>query len=392
MNHPSIYSIGTALPPYKIAQSAHHDILQSSPDIGRKQKLQIRKIYSRTGIEYRHSVLEEFGRQENADNILFFPTDQHKMTPVSKRMQIYEDCAADLCMDAVKDCLSGLEDFDIARISHIVTFSCTGMYAPGLDIQLVERLSLGKNVERTAINFMGCYAAINAIKSAYYIAKAEPDAVVLIVGLELCTLHYQKNETEDRIVANALFADGAAAAIISSSHIDKTDSGCILSLDSFYAEFESGGREEMAWRIGDYGFDLKLSSYVPDLIEKNIHQMMQKIFDRAGITQDDISFYALHPGGVSILEACEKALGISKEQNKISYDILRDHGNMSSVTILFVLKEYLKKFTKADAGKKLLGYAFGPGLTMESMLAEVLVHPKKNKTCQTSVYAHSTRS
>ncbi|MCW3127684.1 MAG: naringenin-chalcone synthase [Bacteroidetes bacterium] len=371
MRSPTIHSIGTAVPKYKIAQSVHHDILQSSPAIGRKQKLQIRKIYGRTGIEYRHSVLEEFGRAENDNNILFFPGDQERMTPVSRRMQIFEEGAADLCIEAIEDSLAKLTQFDKISITHIITFSCTGMYAPGLDIQLVERLGLAKSVERTCINFMGCYAAINAIKSAYYIAKTNTDAVVLIVGLELCTLHYQKNETEDQIVANAIFADGAAAAIISSADIAKVDDMRSLSLENFYAEFEPAGKEEMAWRIGDHGFDLKLSSYVPDLIAKNIKEMMQKIFRRANITQEQIHYYALHPGGISILEACEKALGITKDQNKTSYEVLNDYGNMSSVTILFVLKEYLKQFTSGDNGKKLLAYAFGPGLTMESMIAEI---------------------
>ncbi|MBS1683546.1 MAG: type III polyketide synthase [Bacteroidetes bacterium] len=389
MSRPHIYSIGTALPLFKIAQTTHHDLLQASPVIGRKQKLQIRKVYGRTGIDYRHSVLEEFGKPESGENILFFPSDQERMTPVSTRMKIFEEQAPDLCMKAVNECLSQVDEFDIARISHIVTFSCTGMYAPGLDIQLVERLALNKNVERTCVNFMGCYAAINAIKSAYYIAKAEPDAVVLIVGIELCTLHYQKNETEDQIVANALFADGAAAAIISSASIQRSDEAPVLALDSFYAEFESAGKEEMAWRIGDHGFDLKLSAYVPDLIERNIRTIMEKIFDRAGLTQEDISFYALHPGGVSILEACEKALGINKEQNKYSYDVLRNHGNMSSVTILFVLKEYMKNLRRTDTGRKMLAYAFGPGLTMESMIAEVSITHKKNKVCQTSPLEHT---
>jgi alpha-pyrone synthase len=371
MNFPCIYSIGTALPKNKIAQSTHRDILLASPAIGRKQKLQIRKIYSRTGIEYRHSVLEEFGRPENEDNVLFFPSDQERMTPVSKRMQVYEECAADLCTIAINEAISKMKDFDKSLITHMVTFSCTGMYAPGMDIQLVERLGLNKNVERTCINFMGCYAAINAMKSAYYIAKSSPDAVVLIVGLELCTLHYQKNETQDQIVANAIFADGSAAAIISAADLQTKGDTPAFSLQNFYAEFESSGKEEMAWRIGDSGFDLKLSAYVPDIIEKNINMMMEKIFKRAGITQQDIDFYALHPGGISILEACEKALGISKEQNEFSYQILKDCGNMSSVTILFVLKKYMEQLTKEDKGKKLLAYAFGPGLTMESMIAEV---------------------
>lgn len=371
MKSPAIHSIGTAVPKHKIAQSVHHDILQASPAIGRKQKLQIRKIYGRTGIAYRHSVLEEFGRTENSSNILFFPSDQDRMAPVSVRMKIFEDFGAEICVAAVKDSLTHLIGFNLSSVTHIITFSCTGMYAPGLDIQLVERLGLNKSVERTCINFMGCYAAINAIKSAYYISSAVEDAVVLIVGLELCTLHYQKNETEDQIVANAIFADGAAAAIISAMDIGKGEHRLSLSLKNFYAEFEPAGRDEMAWRIGDHGFDLKLSSYVPDLIAKNIKEMMLKIFKRANLTQDQIHYYALHPGGISILEACEKALGISKDQNSISYKVLNDFGNMSSVTILFVLKEYLKQFTKDDTGKKLLAYAFGPGLTMESMIAEI---------------------
>jgi alpha-pyrone synthase len=245
------------------------------------------------------------------------------------------------------------------------------MSAPGLDIQLVQRMGLNRSVERTCINFMGCYAGINAMKAAYHISRSEPDAIILLAGVELCTLHYQKNENEDRIVANALFADGASACIVSSQKIPHLHNLPALSLQNFYAEFEPGDKEEMAWRIGDHGFDLRLSSYVPNLLKKSIPDFMARLFDRAKISPQDISFYAFHPGGVKILEACEEALRLGKKENAIAYHVLHEHGNMSSVTIFFVLKEFLESFKPEDVGKKILACAFGPGLTMEAMIAEV---------------------
>ena len=366
-----ISAIGTAVPPYKISQQLHYSILESADGVGRKEKLQLRKVYGASGIESRHSVLDEFGRVDQTNNVLFYPSNHHAAMPISGRMDLYEHYALGLSERAVKECLESLPSLNVSQITHLITFSCTGMSAPGLDIQLVDRLGLNRSVERTCINFMGCYAGINAMKTAYHISRSEPDAVVLLAGVELCTLHYQKNEKEDQIIANALFADGASACIISSKLIPSKDSLQGLSLKNFYAEFEPGEKEEMAWRIGDHGFDLRLSSYVPALLKKSIPDFMAKLFGRAHITQEDISFYAFHPGGVKILEACEDALHISPKENEKAYHVLHDYGNMSSVTIFFVLKEYLNSFTKDDIGKKLLACAFGPGLTMEAMIAEI---------------------
>jgi predicted naringenin-chalcone synthase len=370
LNSPSIQAIGTAVPSHKISQELHYSILESANGMSREEKLQLRKIYSRSGIESRHSVLAEFGKADSGNNILFHPSNHHPSVPISKRMDLFQLHAADLCVKAVHDCFAAFSSLAPSDITHLITFSCTGMSAPGIDIQLVEKLKMERSVERTCINFMGCYAGINALKVASHIATARPDAVVLLAGVELCTLHYQKNDKQDQVIANALFADGAAACIVSSKKLD-TKKHPVLALKNFYAEFEPAGKSEMIWTIGDFGFDLRLSAYVPELIRKNIYSMMQKLFKKAGITQDAIDYYAMHPGGMKILEACEEALRISKDQNENSYSILREYGNMSSVTIFFVLKEYLKRFTKKDKGKKILACAFGPGLTMESMIAEV---------------------
>jgi predicted naringenin-chalcone synthase len=219
---------------------------------------------------------------------------------------------------------------------------------------------------------MGCYAAINALKYAYHIVRSEPDAVVLLAGVELCSLHYQKSNEANQMVANALFSDGAAAAIVSPRSLSSDAQKLKLALKSFYAEFEQSAGNEMVWRIGNLGFDLRLTPEVPKVVKGNIHGLVEKLLQKANMQQADIDLYAIHPGGIKILEACEQALGISKEHNKVSYSVLNDFGNMSSVTVLFVLERYLQQLTQADKGKKVLSCAFGPGITVESLIAEVV--------------------
>lgn len=370
MDQPKIYAIGTANPAHKILQQAHYAILEHANGLSREQKLMLRSIYSHSGIEYRHSVLNEFSSPDDAANEVFHPSGQYDNATVSKRMELYEQHAARLCYEAAQNCLEQLVDFDKGSITHVVSFSCTGMYAPGIDIQTVERLGLNRNVERTCINFMGCYAAINAMKMAYHIARSQPQAVIMLAGVELCSLHYQKNNQANQLVANALFGDGAAVAIVSAASLH-TKSAVTFCLKEFYAEFEHSASDDMVWRIGDSGFDLQLTPEVPHIVRDNIAPLLEKLFDKAGLTKEQVSHYAIHPGGIKILEACEQALGIGKEQNEVSYQVLNRYGNMSSVTILFVLREYMQRLTNANAGEKLLACAFGPGITMESMIIEI---------------------
>lgn len=366
---PVIHAIGTAVPPHQIPQQLICSILQNANGMSRGEKLLLRKIYTNSGIDSRYSVLEEFRGEDRPENILFHPAGKIPPLPVSRRMELYETYAPGLCAQAVADCLQQLPGGTASRITHLVTFSCTGMHAPGIDMYLVEKFGLARSVERTCINFMGCYAAINALKTAWHISRSQPGAVVLVAGVELCTLHFRKSSQQDHVVANAIFGDGAAACCVSAGELEsKTPQ---LRLDDFYAEFEPAGKEQMVWRIGDHGFDLKLSAYVPALIRENIDSLLRKFFDRAEISKEDISYYAIHPGGMRILEACENALSIPKSQNEFAYHVLRQYGNMSAVTILFVLKNHLDAFAPADKGKKLLACAFGPGLTMESMLGAV---------------------
>jgi alpha-pyrone synthase len=371
MSNPGIQAIGTAVPANKISQEHHASIIEAANGITREERLVLKTVYGRSGIKHRYSVLGEFDRNDSAENELFHPSGEFPEARVSERMNIYERHAAEVCGGAVNNCLAQLPFLEKKEITHLITFSCTGMYAPGLDIQLVENLGLERNVERTCINFMGCYAAINAMKSAYYIAKAEPDAVVLIAGVELCSLHYRKSNDPFQVVANAIFGDGAAAAIISSKKIEHINKQMSLSLRNFYSEFEQSASNDMVWRIGDFGFDLRLTPEVPNVVKGNIRGLVDSLLSKSKLEQTDINYYAIHPGGIKILEACQESLGITKEQNDISYSILRDYGNMSSVTVMFVLSKYLETLNAKDKGKKILSCAFGPGITMEAMILEV---------------------
>nr|MCU0338862.1 type III polyketide synthase [Spirosomataceae bacterium] len=245
-----------------------------------------------------------------------------------------------------------------------------GMYAPGLDIELVEALELPYQTQRTSINFMGCYGAFNGLKMAHAIVKAEPTAKVLLVCIELCTLHFQKKNDENYLLSNALFADGAAAVLIES-----TPRGMALEMSQFYCDLLPQGKQfycdllpqgkqDMAWNVGDFGFEMVLSSYIPKLVKGGLGQLLTRLQSHA--TLPKIDFYAIHPGGRAILEAAEKQLHLSPDDNRYAYDVLREYGNMSSCTVLFVLQRLLAERTPTDHGKHVFSCAFGPGLTLET--------------------------
>lgn len=211
---------------------------------------------------------------------------------------------------------------------------------------------------------MGCYAAIHAIKLADAFCKSDSKATVLIVCTELCTLHFQREATVDNITSSLLFGDGAAAVLVKAN----ADPLPGLKLDSFYSEVISKGKRDMAWELSSSGFLMTLSGYVPELIKEDFSAIVNRSLTKQGILAKDITDWCIHPGGKKILEAIEQSMGISKEQLEASYGVLNDYGNMSSATILFVLKSLLQK----KAGRKnIFAAAFGPGLTVETFTASL---------------------
>jgi predicted naringenin-chalcone synthase len=239
------------------------------------------------------------------------------------------------------------------------------MSAPGLDLQIVDILGLPKNIFRTSINFMGCYAAIHAIKLADLICKTDSRAKVLVVCTELCTIHFQKEATPDNISSSLLFADGSAAALVSGD--DHPTKG--IRLSDFYSEVLSKGKKDMAWELSSTGFLMTLSNYIPDLIEEDFLGLTENLLRRNNLEIQDITHWCIHPGGKKILESVHRSLHFTNGQLDDCYSVLNEFGNMSSPTILFVLEKIMRKL---DYGQKniIYGAAFGPGLTMETFLAQ----------------------
>lgn len=368
-----INSIGIANPAYKFDQLNIADFMANALGMNAEIYRKLMVLYRASGIKSRYSVIPDFGL--DTSRYSFFPSNEalEPLPGVKQRMLLYEKNALPLAAEAINNCLSKLKDFDKENITHLITVSCTGMYAPGLDIELLEHLDLPSDIQRTCINFMGCYAAFNALKVANSICQADPDAHVMVVSVELCTIHYQKSMEWDHILSNALFADGAAACMVSGKKMGNRN----LALNGFHCDIESSGKNDMAWQISDFGFEMTLSSYVPGLIKEGIGKLTYRLLEKASLNTDEIDFYAIHPGGKRILEAIEEELDISKYDNRYSYEVLREYGNMSSATVLFVLENIMRSLNATDQGKNILSFAFGPGLTLESMILNVEIGSEK---------------
>lgn len=326
----------------------------------------LQTIFKASGIDFRHSVLEDYGLEKdfkfysNSSDFEPFPTTE-------KRLSIFRENALTLSAHAVDNMLQTIPNFDVKQITHLIVVCCTGMYAPGLDIDLVRKYNLLPTVHRTGINFMGCYAAFNAIKVADAFCHQDPNAKVLIVCTELCSLHFQKKPTEDNLLANALFADGSAALLLEA----KTNQNLRLKPESFHSSLMAESDRDMAWTIGDLGFEMKLSTYVPSIIKSGIAELTEILLNKISKKVSDIRFFAMHPGGKKILENIELELNISKEKNQAAYCVLRNYGNMSSPTILFVLHTLWNRIRPDDQDEHIVSFAFGPGLTLESMVLKI---------------------
>jgi prepilin-type processing-associated H-X9-DG protein len=361
-----ITAIGVANPPHRFSQSRIADFMIKAMQLNHNESRLLQTIFKASGIDFRHSVLEDYGLEtnfkfySNSSDFEPFPTTE-------KRLSIFRENALALSAHAVDNMLQTIPYFDVKRITHLIVVCCTGMYAPGLDIDLVRKYNLLPTVHRTGINFMGCYAAFNAIKVADAFCHQDPNAKVLIVCTELCSLHFQKKPTEDNLLANALFADGSAALLLEA----KTNQNLRLKPESFHSSLMAESERDMAWTIGDLGFEMKLSTYVPSIIKSGIAELTEILLNKISKKVSDIRYFAMHPGGKKILENIELELNISKEKNQAAYCVLRNYGNMSSPTILFVLHTLWNRIRPDDQDEHIVSFAFGPGLTLESMILKI---------------------
>jgi alpha-pyrone synthase len=343
--YPRINAISTAVP--------DHDIHQVFIDwagarlTDRRDSALFARMAGRSGIEHRWSVLPR--TPEGGSPVCEGGFYAGGMPGTSARMALYETYAPQLALSAVKKLP------DLEGITHIVVASCTGFVAPGIDQILAQRLGLSDSVERTLIGFMGCYAAVTALKAARHIVRSEPAARVLVVTVELSTLHLQADIAIEPLLAMLQFGDGAAAALVSAE-------GPGLALDAPFAATLAGSETLIRWDITDAGFAMHLSGEVPARIAQALADPPTRARLTGGVDPGDIAAWAIHAGGKSILDAVETGLSLPHDMLAASRGVLRDYGNMSSSTLMFVLEQYVD--TQPSHGVAL---AFGPGLAAEGL-------------------------
>lgn len=350
-----LVSIGTAVPPTRVRQEVVRDLFARQPGIDRRAQRLIHAAFDAAAIDGRNTVLVELaggtpGPFVSAGGRLREPT-------TAERNAVYTALAPELHAAAAREALAEA-DVVPAAVTHVITVSCTGFMAPGPDYRLVRDLGLSPATQRYHLGFIGCAAAVPALRLAAHITTGQPDAVVLVVCSELCSLHIRSSADPQQIVAASVFGDGVAAAVITGD--PGTRGG--FDLERFGTALTTDGEDDMVWTIGDRGFEMTLSPEVPRIVGREVRGAVE-----AFLGDDRPDAWAVHPGGRSVLDRVAAGLELPETALDASRAVLRDHGNMSSATILFILRALLHDPRPAE-GSTVAAVAFGPGLTVESAL------------------------
>ena len=369
----SVRSVETAVPPTVLRQSDVRDLFANQPGVSRLGRRLISAVYDASAIQTRHTVISELepgARGSESSPVFYDATIGEILTPsTGSRNDVYVERSPELFLTAASRAVEAARGVEAADITHVVTVSCTGFYAPGPDYAVVRGLGLKPSTQRYHLGFMGCYGAFPALRAARDFCRADPSAVVLVVCVELCTIHLRSSNDPDTILASSVFSDGAAAAVVSARRAEAGET--VLDLEAFETVLTPVGESDMAWTIGDAGFEMTLSSYVPRIIEQHIRGALTPLLaadpGMADGAYGQIPRWAIHPGGRSILDKVQRTLELSDGQLEPSREVLREYGNMSSATVLFVLQRILHK-PSTDDTERVCAMAFGPGLTVETAL------------------------
>ena len=364
-------SLETAVPPTVLVQAEAREVFAAQPGLTRLGSRLVNTCFDSAAIDTRHTAVDEMTMAFRSDDPQFFdPATGLLLNPTTKvRNEIFAREVTKLFIESARAAVDACPDLSLLDITHVITVSCTGFFNPGPDYKIVRALGLDPAVQRYHLGFMGCYAAFPALRAAKSFCEADPQAVVLVVCAELCSLHVRTSNDPDTIMGSALFADGAAAAIVTARN--DPDAPALMQLDHFETVLTPVGEESMAWNIGDHGFEMVLGNYVPHIIDDHIIGALTPLLARdhslGGLPYTGIRHWAIHPGGRSILDKVQTRLELTDQQLVPARDTLRDYGNMSSATVLFVLRHILEQ-PVVEGEERICSMAFGPGLTVETGL------------------------
>lgn len=364
MSRASVIGLGCAAPALRRTQDeALAMSLAISPPATDQLRRQVEAMFLKCGVGSRGVAAPGAGEGAAVDPLAMFrraTVDDPRGATTGERMIEYAQRAVPL---AVESSRAAIDDARIDRgaVTHLVTASCTGFSAPGWDLELVRRLGMSESIARTHLGFMGCHAAVNALRVADAFASADSASRVLVCCSEVCSIHFQYAARPDQVVANALFADGAAAAVVSCQ-----GDRALARIASFSSRVLPESADQMGWDIGDHGFQMRLSAELPNTIARHAGAWLGEWLDGVGVGIAGVQSWAAHPGGPRILSAIGEAAPLSREMLRASRETLAEHGNMSSPTVLFILD----RIRRSVGGLQLpcVVISFGPGVAAEAML------------------------
>lgn len=369
-----IEGLGTALPGRPVPQRRFAEIAEPCCAATQAQRRLLPALYRRTRVLTRHSVLEHAANEPGAGLAAFYtPRSDARASDhvpsITQRMHAYEQHAPVLAARAASAALADANT-DPGAIDQLVTVSCTGFAAPGTDVALIDTLGLKPTVGRTHVGFMGCHGAMNGLRAAHALSRFHDTASVLMVCVELCSLHFAYGWEPQRIVANALFGDGAAAIVGRAGDDARHDDAphhvahAPPRVVDHAAVLLPEGRDDMSWYVRDHGFEMSLSPTVPQTIGRRLSPWMLPWLAGHGLTPADVGGWAIHPGGPRVISATQEALGLDPAAGDTARGVLADVGNVSSGTVLFILE----RLRAAQVPRPWVTLAFGPGLTIEAAL------------------------
>ncbi|MEX2048614.1 MAG: type III polyketide synthase [Gemmatimonadota bacterium] len=358
----ALVGFGTALPEHRFTQAELTEMHAGFCRLDDERGRTLAALYRRSGVRTRSSVVLDAAEGPLRERQAFYPPARNaddRGPSTAARMSAYAAAAPALAVQASRRALDSA-GLPAAAVSHLVTVSCTGFMAPGIDAAVIEGLRLSRTTQRTHVGFMGCHGALNALRVARSFVDTDPEHVVVVCSVELCTLHFAYGWDPDMMVANALFGDGAAAVVGRHANSDEaawrvSATGTLLVPDS---------AADMSWRIADHGFRMTLSARVPALIEQHLGGWIRAWLAEQGLSLEDVATWAMHPGGPRILTSVQSSLGLEREASDVSREVLAECGNMSSATVLFILE----RLRAREAPRPCVALAFGPGLVVEALL------------------------
>lgn len=356
--HPRLIGVGTAVPPLALDQHAAMQLAARLGNWSPDARAPLERWYRRSGIDARGSVL--LRNQDGVTGQDFFAPDAANPGSAA-RFERFEALAPHLAIQASHRAMQRARIVP-ADITHLIVASCTGASAPGVDAALVSGLSLSKSVERMFVGFMGCAAAMPSLAAARAICAERATAVVLVVCVELCSLHLQYTDEASQTLANALFADGAGAAVVR-----QADHGMLVG--ERLCTLVPDSADAMTWRMSDHGMVMGLSPRVPEIIRSELRGAVEGWLGRVrvrghALSVSDVTGWVIHPGGPRVIEASLAALGLPDHAGTPSREVLRAHGNMSSSTVFFVHE----RLTEAERQGPIVWLGFAPGLTIEGLV------------------------